>query len=984
MNQALSGLRASCLSAALACFTLAWPARAGDPLLDWWTLESPHFRVHYHGGLEPLAQRVAALSERAHDALVPAFGPPPSEVTHIVLTDETDEANGVAAARPYNAIRLFASQPDDDPSLADYDDWHAQLVTHEYTHVVHLDNTSGVPSLLNAIFGKLYTPNDWQPRFLLEGLGVAMESEHTSAGRLRGTHFDMLLRADVLDGRFVPLDQLSHVPRRWPGARISYAYGSKFVAFIASIYGPSIFEAVASDYGASIIPFGINRAIRRATGRTYPELYASFRAEVEAETARAAAAIRARGLRQGVRLTRAGRVAAAPRFLPRACAPDAPPSLVYYRDDGDNLPGLYRVPVAGDLAGERFELLTRASARSIGVAPDCALLFDSVAPSRRRHYLNDLFELAPRSRAPSGLEAARRRLTIGRRARHPDVSPDGRAVVYVTNRAGTSTLKLATRTPRGIENERSLVRSDRLEQAHSPRFSPDGQRVAYSAWTHGGYRDLRVVDVQSGDYVELAHDRAIDQHPTWSPDGSTLYFSSDRGGVANIHAYVLATGRLFQVTNVLTGAFFPEVSPDGRTLVYVGYDSFGFDLYAMPLETSRFLPARPPEPRAEVRGDVAPKRYPVRPYRALPTLRPHAYGLRYGTGTFGNALTLQTLGADVVGRHAFRASVTYESDGPEWQGFLTYGYGRLPVGLHASLFRSVAPRGDYRVGAQSERVTERLHGLTTALSFPLPGEFSDESVGLSYTVGNFTHDAPFGTRADPWAPVPYEPWSGVIAAVHLGYSYSNAQGSLSGISPERGFSLSLGVDFGDPAIGSETTLRVAQGSIATYLENPWADHHVLALALSGASSGGTYPRRGLYSTGGFADRPVLEAYTSGLLQSGFVLRGYEPGQFAGLEYALANAEYRFPLSHVDRGLSTLPIFLQSLSGVVFADYGGAYDSIDPDAPLDVFHLGVGAELWLSLTLGYQFGATLRLGAARGLDDEAPSGLQTYFVAASGF
>jgi outer membrane protein assembly factor BamA len=129
---------------------------------------------------------------------------------------------------------------------------------------------------------------------------------------------------------------------------------------------------------------------------------------------------------------------------------------------------------------------------------------------------------------------------------------------------------------------------------------------------------------------------------------------------------------------------------------------------------------------------------------------------------------------------------------------------------------------------------------------------------------------------------------------------------------------------------------------------------------------------------------VLEAYTSGLLQSGFVLRGYRPGQFTGLEYALGNAEYRFPLLHVDRGLGTLPVFLQSISASVFADYGGAYDTVDPDDPFDVLHLGVGGELWVRLTLGYQFAATLRLGAARGLDDEAPPGIQTYFVAASGF
>ena len=135
--------------------------------------------------------------------------------------------------------------------------------------------------------------------------------------------------------------------------------------------------------------------------------------------------------------------------------------------------------------------------------------------------------------------------------------------------------------------------------------------------------------------------------------------------------------------------------------------------------------------------------------------------MSYGTGTFGNALTLRTVGADAIRRHAFTASLTLESEGSEWQGSVDYAYNRLPLALHATLFRSVAPRADYRVGVESELVSERLVGLSTAVEYPLPGEFEQSSVGLSYLVADFSHDAPFGTRADPWAPVPYEPSSGI-------------------------------------------------------------------------------------------------------------------------------------------------------------------------------------------------------------------------------
>ena len=74
------------------------------------------------------------------------------------------------------------------------------------------------------------------------------------------------------------------------------------------------------------------------------------------------------------------------------------------------------------------------------------------------------------------------------------------------------------------------------------------------------------------------------------------------------------------------------------------------------------------------------------------------------------------------------------------------------------------------------------------------------------------------------------------------------------------------------------------------------------------------------TTGGFVDASAFDAYTTGVQQSGFVLRGYEPSQFKGTNYNLLNLEYRFPLLYVDRGISTLPGFLRTLSGVAFLDY----------------------------------------------------------------
>lgn len=964
---------------------LPLPARAGDPYLRWWTISTPHFRVHYHSGLEAIAQRAATIAERVHQRLTKQVGWAPTRVTHIVLSDTSDSANGSAYGQPYNTIRLYVSAPEDMSTLGDYDDWQVELITHEYTHILQIDNISGLPALVNSIFGKVWVPNQYQPRWILEGLAVAMESEHTNAGRLRSSHFDMYLRADVLEDNFATLDEISQSPRRWPGGDLWYLYGSKFIEWILDTYGPDVFAQVAESYGAEPVPWGgLNRAIQRATSRTYPELYQAWRAFLDEKYRAQSEAIRKRGLREGVRLTNGGRNASQPRFLPAQCSPAGRAELVYFRDDGTNRAGYYRVPADPAKMGE-FEIVTRATGSVISAAADCSLVFDSIAPSRRAYALSDLFRLRGGLRAPNGEDLRRERLTTGARAREPDVSPDGTRIAYVTNANGTSTLRIAELSADAkITAEQRLVASSEFDQAYTPRFSPDGRRIAYSAWTRGGFRDVRVVDVASGEFFEVTHDRAIDQQPSWSPDGKTLYFTSDRSGVANVYAYDLESGALAQVTNVINGAYMPQVSTDGKTLVYVGYTASGFDLFSMPLERQRYLePLAPPE-RVDGRVAIAPAAWPVSPYNPIKTLGPRSYELRYGTGTFGNALTVQTEGSDAVGLHAFEAAVTFETEGPEWLARLNYWYLGLPFNMTIGLFRNAAPRRGYRVGEISETVTEHYYGASAAVGFASSGEFDGHSASFGMSFGQYSHDSPLGTRVDPWAPVPTEPSSGVISSAHVAYGYSNVEQSLYAISYERGMTVYLGSDFAHPALGSESTLALFRGSVTGYLPLPGLNHHVLALAVSGGSSGGTYARRGLFATGGFADQQPFDVYTSGLLQSGFVLRGFEPAQFIGSNYTLLNAEYRFPVIYVDRGVSTLPVFLQHLSGAIFADYGGAYDAIDPAHPFDVMHLGVGAELWLSAILGYRAGGTLRVGVAHGFGEAAPSDLQTYFVAASAF
>ena len=961
---------------------------ANDPNLRWSTVETPHFRISYYSGEAALAEYVADLAEAIHGRLSPALGWAPREKVEISLTDQTDGANGLTSGLPYNSIRLFVTAPDDLSPLGDVDDWYQELLTHEYTHTLHIDHIGGIPALVNIVVGKTLAPNQVQPRWLLEGLAVYEETARTSGGRLRSSQWNMYMRADVLENNVAPLDVFSNTPRRWPQGNIWYLYGSFFLRWIAQTYGEEAIRAMIADYGSQLVPFGVNRSIRRATGKTFEELYpvwiASLRREYEAQ----AAEVRARGVREGVRLTRSGGVAEHPVWIPDNAWAGFGGGLLYFRDDNHSTAGLYGLKVPRDAAGRptapdprRTELLVRTSGlAAASFEPAGGLVFNSVDFVNNVFAFNDLFELPRGQKSETGLEGARVRWTRGFRATDPTVSPDGRRVVFATNHRGTMYLQIADITSDGIANVRPVLKSRDYEQVFAPEWAPDGVHLAYSVWTKGGYRDIRYVDTRDGTFVEVTRDRAIDGGPTFSRDGKWLFFHSDRTKIANVYAWEVATGRLMQVTNVVNGAYQPAVSPDGKTLAYIGYTHEGFDLFAMDLDESTWTealpyvndhPAPPPEPAHEV--------FPVSPYNPLYTLRPRKYAVSITPGNFGEAITTSMGGSDIAGHHAFGASITTEVEKPELQFDVTYIYGRLPFDVTTRVFRSITPRGGYSLGQNYKPVwVQETAGVETGIDYSLPTAFDGQQVSLSYTAARLAGDIPFPvSKLDPYE-TPTIPQRGFLGALHLGWGYSNAQRYLWSVGAEKGFSLTANIDFTNPAVASDFTGVAAATDFSTYFAMPWLQHHALGLHFGGGTSGGTFPGRGPFFVGGFVDLPVVDTVRNSLIQGGITLRGYPSVIESGRSYALFNAEYRFPLVNIDRGASTLPFFVQRINGNVFLDYGSAFN----DASLAEFKTGSGAELWFDTLLGYVLAFTFRLGYAHGW---ASGGLdKVYFVAAVPF
>ncbi len=150
---------------------------------------------------------------------------------------------------------------------------------------------------------------------------------------------------------------------------------------------------------------------------------------------------------------------------------------------------------------------------------------------------------------------------------HPQLSPDGRHLVFQSTRSGQYELWLADRDG---SNARPLTRSAVYK---SPaRWSPDSRYLAFTT-RNGGVTELSTLEVASGTIRALVSESSAAVAQAWSADGRSIYFGSLRSGDWQIWNVDAASGRVRQVTT--DGGYAAIESPDGRWLYVARLDRPG-------------------------------------------------------------------------------------------------------------------------------------------------------------------------------------------------------------------------------------------------------------------------------------------------------------------------------------------------------------------------------------------------------------------------
>ena len=144
----------------------------------------------------------------------------------------------------------------------------------------------------------------------------------------------------------------------------------------------------------------------------------------------------------------------------------------------------------------------------------------------------------------------------------PEISPDGKRLVFASNRSGSYEVYVS-----GVDgsNPVQLTSIKASSDSGSPKWSPDGKLIAFDSRLEG-HADIFVLSADGGEPRRLTTEPYDNQIPAWSRDGHWIYFISDRGGAQQIWKVPAEGGAAVQVTKNVANVV--AEAEDGRSIYY--------------------------------------------------------------------------------------------------------------------------------------------------------------------------------------------------------------------------------------------------------------------------------------------------------------------------------------------------------------------------------------------------------------------------------
>lgn len=718
-----------------------WPSQMDfvRPGLDWYTIETEHFNVHFHAdssgeGASRGAQVVARIAEEIYEPITSLYDYEPERV-NIVLVDYEDYSNGAAYFFD-NKIQIWS--PALESTLRGAHGWLRNVITHEFTHIVQVQKTMmgsrrrpfyylqyldyeevrrpdvlyGYPEAIASY----PVPVLNNPAWLAEG--TAQYQREDLGYDSWDTHRDMILRTQLLAGEGYTLDQMGTFSSKTSIQREQvYNHGFAFTHFLANTYGEDALREV-SEQLARLSNWNVERALSDALDEPANEVFDGWRNDLTAEYEARTADIRA-NLVEGELVEEEGFTNLYPAYSPDGTrlayisnkGQDYNILTLYVRDLANGEESAFRIDgleteIGGHACALGKPLIGGVSGRFSWTPNGESIIYAKVSGNNRGRRFSDLYRFDIE-------EEESTRLTHDRRAAEPAVSPDGSQLVFVGQGDGSTNLylmDLAVDDPEATIQPFTTYTDG--TQVGDPAWHPGGEWIYFGRSRERG-RGIYRVRVDGGEpevYFDQAE--ADERSPSFTSNGS-LVFSSDVSGIYNLYSREEG-GDLEALTNTLGGALMPAVSPAGGiTYAHFQHDGYKIATLESPAPAD-VLPYTPPPITQKPEGDTG--------FAAL--------------NDFDDT-DLQPLGAEMIRRVREERRVPLASEGEELGTLKRYGnaftsfsvFPVVRVDRYASPRRNAVDAEQGRLGrelantkvgfyAASREILEGLSFLTGVLVAP--------------------------------------------------------------------------------------------------------------------------------------------------------------------------------------------------------------------------------------------------------------------------
>ncbi len=262
------------------------------PELDWQTIETDHFRIHYYSETEQSAREGAYVAERIYPFVTKLYKYEPFDKTDIVFTDVDDISNGAAYFYD-NKIIIWTSPLDFE--LRGSHRWLQNVITHEFTHIVSIQRAQKFgksipggyvqwigyekekrPDVLYGYPNTLVSyplPGTAVPPWLAEGVAQYMYAgaDWDNWDSVR----DMILRDRILNNNMLSWQEMNTFGKSGIGNESVYNAGFALSRYLSVKYGPESLKKIMASLRKPM-NYSINKAIKDATGKEGKSVYNDF------------------------------------------------------------------------------------------------------------------------------------------------------------------------------------------------------------------------------------------------------------------------------------------------------------------------------------------------------------------------------------------------------------------------------------------------------------------------------------------------------------------------------------------------------------------------------------------------------------------------------------------------------------------------------------------------------------------------------------